>query len=96
MGGETEEIYDETADDYYYNNTLSMRVRTDWNIHVPLTVCIREATPLTLADTARIAALSDEDLGGEVGNIRILQDIGLQTMTDPFFLGRNKTFETIK
>lgn len=36
MGGESEEVYDENADDYFYNSSLSMTVQTDWCLHVPL------------------------------------------------------------
>jgi hypothetical protein len=36
MGGETEEIYDETGDDYFYNSSISMTVQADWFLHVPI------------------------------------------------------------
>lgn len=36
MSGETEEIMDETADDYFYNSSLSMTIQADWEMHVPL------------------------------------------------------------
>jgi hypothetical protein len=36
MGGETEEVYDENGDDYFYNSTLTMTLQTDWFAFVPL------------------------------------------------------------
>lgn len=36
MGGETEEVYDENGDDYFYNSTLSMTVQADWFSFVPI------------------------------------------------------------
>jgi len=35
-GGESEEIYDENGDDYFYNASLSMTVQTDWFFWVPI------------------------------------------------------------
>lgn len=37
MTGESEEIYDENADDYFYNSSLSLTVQTDWSLQAPLT-----------------------------------------------------------
>ena len=96
MGGETEEVYDENADDYFYGNSLSMTIRTDWSIHIPLAVFIRQAIGQSTDDMARVAALSDDELGGEIGSIRMLDGMGLEEVTDPFFLGRTRTFEAIK
>lgn len=36
MGGETEEVFDENADDYFYNSTISMTAQTDWFSFVPI------------------------------------------------------------
>jgi hypothetical protein len=36
MGGESEEVYDENADDYFFNSTISMTVQTDWFMMAPL------------------------------------------------------------
>lgn len=36
LGGETEEVYDENADDYFYNASISVSVETDWSLQVPL------------------------------------------------------------
>jgi hypothetical protein len=44
MGGEAEEVYDETADNYYYNASLSIQLRADWEIHVPMPLTISKVT----------------------------------------------------
>jgi hypothetical protein len=36
LGGETEEVFDENADEYFYNSSISMTLQTDWELHVPL------------------------------------------------------------
>lgn len=36
LGGESEEVKDENADDYFYNSSLSLTVSTDWSLQVPL------------------------------------------------------------
>lgn len=36
MGGESEEVYDETGDDYFYNAAISMTVQADWFMMVPI------------------------------------------------------------
>jgi hypothetical protein len=46
MGGETEEVYDENADDYFYNSSMSMTLQTDWFLYIPLAPRI-----LTIAET---------------------------------------------
>ena len=45
MGGETEEIYDETADNFYYNGSLSIQMQADWEIHIPLPLTITQMNP---------------------------------------------------
>lgn len=40
MGGEVEETYDEAADLMYYNSTLSIQLRADWEIHIPMPLTI--------------------------------------------------------
>lgn len=36
--GESEEIYNETLDDYFYDSTLALSYRVDWQIFVPLPI----------------------------------------------------------
>ncbi len=39
-GGESEEIYNDETDEYYYESTISVSFRVDWAIHVPLPVVV--------------------------------------------------------
>lgn len=36
LGGESEEVYDENGDDYFYMASISATIQTDWFIHFPL------------------------------------------------------------
>ncbi len=45
LGGEVEEQYDETADLMYYNATISLQMRADWEIHIPLPLTIQRIVP---------------------------------------------------
>lgn len=98
MGGESEEIADDTGDDYFYNASFSVQTQTDWSIHVPLTATIRRVVPLTSAQVAEIAGMTDDELieSNVSSNIQVLEDLGLRSFDDPFFAGRTSTFETIK
>lgn len=44
MGGEAEEVYDETGDDYFYNASLSLSLRSDWEIHIPMPLTFTKVT----------------------------------------------------
>lgn len=96
LGGESEEVYDENGDDYFFNNTISMTVKTDWNMQVPLSAYIRRVMPLTNTDEVRISGLGADGLSGETGNIIMLENLNLELLTDPFFQGRNATYEVIR
>lgn len=46
MGGEAEEVVDETGDNYSYQITMSVQLRADWELHVPLPLTISRVTPV--------------------------------------------------
>lgn len=96
MGGESEEVYDENGDDYFYNANFTITCQTDWSIHVPIDGWLRQAAPLTAEQAAQIAALSDDELRGEDGNISMLESLGVEAVQDPFWSGRRGTFEMMK
>lgn len=98
MGGETEEVYDENADDYYYNASFTIQTMTDWSIHVPLSATIRRVSPQTVEQIEQTAGMTDDQLIEAAGlqNIRVVENLGLRTFDDPFFVGKSSTFETIK
>ena len=98
MGGESEESYDENADDYYYNASISVQLQADWSIHVPLAAVIRRALPQNDAQIRATAAMTDTELaawGNAATTIRVLADLGLRAVEDPFFGGLGGTYEGI-
>lgn len=97
-GGESEEPFDETADDYFYMSSVSITVMTEWAIHVPLTQFIQRVLPQTSEDYDEMAALTDDQLvaNGEINRIQGLQNLGLQAVQDPFFRRQKKTYEVIR
>lgn len=58
MGGEVEETYDEAADLMYYNSTLSVQLRADWEIHIPM--------PLTISRVQQTIPRPDQQLPSEL------------------------------
>lgn len=96
MGGESEEPYDETGDDYFYTSNFSITVQTDWEVHVPLGLFLRQAAPLTVEQSRMVAAMTDDQLAGWQGNIEMLENLGLQHVSDPFFRDRTSTYEIVR
>lgn len=96
MGGESEEVFDENGDDFYYNASFSATVQTDWRINVPLGPFMRQVAPMSAKQAADLAALPDDRVGQQQDNIRDLSTLGLEAVIDPFFKGRVSTFEAIK
>lgn len=95
MGGESEEIYDETGDEYFYNSTISLTIQTEWKVYVPLVATLRQAIPLTREQAAATAALTDDEVAQVNNNIRLLEDLGLEQIRDPFFIGKTATYEVV-
>jgi hypothetical protein len=96
LGGESEEVYDENGDDYFYNASFSLTVQTEWSIHVPLGPQIRRVLPITTAQEKSFVLLTDDEIAKVNTNIQLLESLGLEAVSDPFFTGRTETFETIK
>lgn len=96
LGGESEEVYDDNGDDYFYNSSFSLTISTEWSIHVPLGVFLRQASPMTVAQARSIAGMTDEQVATQKNNIQVLESLGLDTMVDPYFKGRIDTFEMVK
>jgi hypothetical protein len=100
LGGETEEVYDENGDDWFYNASFSLQLQTDWSVHVPLGICIRNIeisggeTPapgrayLTPPFIEQVAGLSDAQIAEIQTNLRAIADLGLSFPGDPFFSGK--------
>jgi len=96
MGGESEEVYDEAGDDYFYNSTFSLTVEVEWSVHVPLNLFLRQVAPLTVEQAKTLASLPDSEVAGEQGNIQGLENLMLESVSDPFWSGRRGSFEIIR
>lgn len=87
IGGEAEEMYDETADMNFYTASMSLQLRSDWELHVPLPLTISRATPLTReGETDPTSAVAS--------GIKEVSD-SLFFATQPVLAGRNADFERI-
>jgi hypothetical protein len=91
IGGEAEEIYDETGDDYFFNASLSIQITADWEIHIPLPLTVSQVTATTPEMDKEATPL---DL---VQKTLITGDVQSQLLfsTIPVIAGRNNNFERI-
>lgn len=98
MGGETEEVYDDVGDDYYYGSTISMTVMTDWSIHLPLGRTLNRVIPGTLVEDQVAAGLDNDQLvaTGFTSGFQAAAKLGLVSIKDPYFRDRSQTFEMIR
>lgn len=51
IGGEAEEMQDETAEIFFYTASMTVQLRADWEIYVPLPLTISNVTPAPTAVT---------------------------------------------
>ena len=86
MGGEAEEVADEVGDEYYYTASLSIQLRADWEVHVPL--------PLTISRATQTTAAGDTDPTAASG-IQMVTDDDLFFATHPIVVDRNNDYERI-
>jgi hypothetical protein len=91
MGGEAEEVYDETGDDYFYTASLSISIQADWEIHMPL--------PLTISRVTATTAMGDKESSPQdrFGASTIIGDVKSKLFfaTMPVIVGRNNNYERI-
>lgn len=93
IGGEAEDTYDEQADLWYYNASISLQLRADWEIHVPLPLTISKVTPTTPEQDAQMTA----DRRGPTQNAIVWNGpSNLYFATAPTVPGRNNSFERIR
>jgi hypothetical protein len=91
MGGESEEPADEVGDLYFYQASMSIQLRADWEVHVPLPLTISKVTPTTkegesvMDPTRRTGAPTTIQMTGS----------SLFFATRPALVGRNDNFERI-
>jgi hypothetical protein len=98
LGGEAEEPYDETGDDYYYTASVSLTILTDWCLHVPLDHAFTRIIPVTLASEQAVTGLSDNQIAqsGSPTSLFMVQDLKFLNPADPFFRNRNRDYEMIR
>lgn len=97
LGGESENIYDDTAEDFFYNGSISLTIETEWFMWVPLAKVIRSASPFTVEEAKRLASLSEEELNTFSSSFKVVESIGLVSYEDPFYFGNKRPrFATIR
>lgn len=98
MGGEAEEIYDETGDDYFYTANISMTVMTDWAIHVPAGRTLIRAEANTVSETEMVAGLTDDQLieMGSPTGLHYSDTLNLIEIRDPYYRDRTNTYDLIR
>jgi len=84
-GGEAEEVYDETGDDYFYNASISLSVQTEWAVRVPFSGELRQVATYDTSVPIDVSTY----------NIKIAEGFEMHPFTDPYFVGRNPNFETV-
>lgn len=75
MGGESEEIYDENADDYFYNSSISLSVHTDWFLFVPIVgrILAYAETIKELPRDLRLQPFSDPFFSGKFDTFEMIR-----------------------
>lgn len=91
IGGEAEEVYDETAENFVYTASMSVQLRADWEVHVPMPLTISHAT------TAPTSVPVDYDRRTTAtSQIQESSNSSLMYATVPTILaGRNADYERI-
>ncbi len=85
IGGEAEEIADESGDNYFYQASASVSMRADWELHVPMPLTISKVTPVTRA--------GDTDPRAPSGIQAVANEIFFTS--EAIFAGRNDDYERI-
>lgn len=92
MGGEAEEQYDETGDLFFYNASLSVQIRADWEAHIPMPLAIYKAT--TTSKEAE-GSITPDRRATEGNSLFAMAQGGLFVATSPVLVGRNDDYERI-
>lgn len=97
-GGESEEVYDETGDDYYYTASLSLTILTDWAIQIPYGPSLNRLLQGSLLSDQITSGLDDNQLSemGTSSGIRATDNLKLEAIRDPWFRDRTKNFEMLR
>ena len=98
MGGEGEEMYDETGDDYFYTASISVSLMTDWFAYKPLSRSLSRVLPYTVSDAEKISGLSDQqlaELSASPAGLRLNESLQLIEIKDPWYRDRSKSWDLI-
>lgn len=79
MGGEAEEVADETGQNFFYQASMSISLRADWEMVVPLPLTISRASQTRPDGTSAVQPVMDQ----------------LFFQTHPIIAGRNNDYERI-
>jgi hypothetical protein len=90
-GGESEEIYNAETDEYYYEMTLSLSLRVDWEVHVPLPVTVSRAET-----TSQVAEQEHGYLDGSYPLDLLRNADQLGVIGYNVAIGRDLTFERVR
>lgn len=98
LGADTEEVYDNVGDDYFYGASISLTVMTDWSIRKPLGRTLTRVLPGTLVEDQVAAGLSNDQLvaTGFTSGVRAAAQLGLVSIQDPYFRDRTQDYEMIR
>lgn len=91
IGGEAEEVYDETGDDYSYMASLSIQMQADWEIHIPLPLTVSRVTATTPEADRALNPLDPAQATTLFNDVKNR----LFFTTIPVIAGRNNNFERI-
>lgn len=83
LSGESEEAYDDTADDYFYMANISINLMTDWEIHVAYPLYIQRVTPTSFDYDARVASRQGDEEGSDLLHPVTVRELELLYAVDP-------------
>lgn len=92
FGGESEEVYDAQAENYWFLSSFSVSVEADWEMHVPRPLTIRTVTPVSFEEEAR--ASKDGDVPTADG-LKVVEDTTLDDVEQAYFTRRASDFTRI-
>jgi len=75
--GETEETYDETGEEFYYNTSFSMSIRSSWSIFVPMPLTFKGLTYMSGEAQSAAALLTSDQLARIRSSIVMDKNLGL-------------------
>ena len=94
FGGEMEEVYDETGQEYYFNASITLTFQTDWAIHVPKPLTIERIVPSSFKARAQSAG-TGESPEADLFKPITPEEVNLRRVGKMYLRGRDSDFESI-